>query len=93
MNIFDMDFILALIVATILGGILGFEREIHGRPAGLRTHLLVSLGSAAFMLLSPFVAEMGKGIPTDPGRIAAQIVTKISIPSHCCRAIRLQSNW
>ena len=77
MNIFDMDFILALIVATILGGILGFEREIHGRPAGLRTHLLVSLGSAAFMLLSPFVAEMGKGIPTDPGRIAAQIVTGI----------------
>ena len=76
-NIFDMEFIIALLVATVLGGILGLEREIHGRPAGLRTHLLVSLGSAAFMILSPFVADMGKGIPADPGRIAAQIVTGI----------------
>jgi putative Mg2+ transporter-C (MgtC) family protein len=39
--------------------------------------LLVSLGSAAFMLLSPYVADMGKGLQTDPGRIAAQIVTGI----------------
>jgi putative Mg2+ transporter-C (MgtC) family protein len=76
-NIFDTEFIVALCVATVLGGILGFEREIHGRPAGLRTHLLVSLGSATFMILSPYVASMGKGIPTDPGRISAQIVTGI----------------
>ena len=76
-NAIDVNFIFALCIAAVLGGILGFEREIHGRPAGLRTHLLVSLGSAAFMLLSPYVADMGKGLPTDPGRIAAQIVTGI----------------
>lgn len=73
----DTEFIIGLCVAAVLGGILGIEREIHGRPAGLRTHLLVSLGSAAFMILSPFVANMGRGIPADPGRIAAQIVTGI----------------
>jgi putative Mg2+ transporter-C (MgtC) family protein len=77
LNAIDLDFIVALCVATVLGGILGLEREIHGRPAGLRTHLLVSLGSAAFMLLSPYVASMGTGVPADPGRIAAQIVTGI----------------
>jgi putative Mg2+ transporter-C (MgtC) family protein len=76
-NTFDLEFIIGLFVAAVLGGILGYEREIHGRPAGLRTHLLVSLGAAAFMLLSPYVASMGKGIPADPGRIAAQIVTGI----------------
>jgi putative Mg2+ transporter-C (MgtC) family protein len=76
-NTIDTNFIVALCVATVLGGVLGLEREIHGRPAGLRTHLLVSLGSATFMILSPYVASMGKGVPADPGRIAAQIVTGI----------------
>ena len=73
----DTKFVIGVLIATFLGGVLGFEREIHGRPAGLRTHLLVSLGSATFMLLSPYVASMGQGIPADPGRIAAQIVTGI----------------
>lgn len=71
------DLIIRLVFATLLGGILGLEREIHGRPAGLRTHLLVSLGAAAFMLMSPLVAGMNPGFPGDPGRIAAQIVTGI----------------
>ncbi len=80
MSIFDMfsiDLLVRLCIAALLGGILGFERERHGRPAGLRTHLLVSLGAAAFMILSPLVASMGKGLPGDPGRIAAQIVSGI----------------
>lgn len=71
------DIIIGLCLAALLGAILGFERERHGRPAGLRTHLLVSLGSAGFMSLSPLVAEMGKGVPADPGRIAAQVVSGI----------------
>jgi putative Mg2+ transporter-C (MgtC) family protein len=71
------DILLGLSLAALLGAILGFERERHGRPAGLRTHLLVSLGAAGFMVLSPLVAEMGKGVPADPGRIAAQIVSGI----------------
>ena len=75
--IFTSDLIIRLAFATLLGGILGFEREIHGRPAGLRTHLLVSLGAAAFMMMSPLIASMNGGFSGDPGRIAAQIVTGI----------------
>jgi len=74
---FTSDLIIRLAFATLLGGILGFEREIHGRPAGLRTHLLVSLGAAAFMMMSPLIANMNQNLPGDPGRIAAQIVTGI----------------
>ena len=74
---FSTDLIIRLAVATLLGGILGLEREIHGRPAGLRTHLLVSLGAAAFMIMSPLVGKMNPVFQGDPGRIAAQIVTGI----------------
>jgi len=74
---FSSDLIIRLAIATLLGGMLGLEREIHGRPAGLRTHLLVSLGAAAFMIMSPLVAGLNPGFPGDPGRIAAQIVTGI----------------
>lgn len=74
---FSSELIIRLAMATLLGGILGLEREIHGRPAGLRTHLLVSLGAAAFMIMSPLVAGMSQNFPGDPGRIAAQIVTGI----------------
>jgi putative Mg2+ transporter-C (MgtC) family protein len=79
-NTVDMlstDFIIRLSIAALLGGILGVEREIHGRPAGLRTHLLVSLGASAFMMLSPFIAGIDRELPGDPGRIAAQIVSGI----------------
>lgn len=72
-----------IFIAAILGGILGLERDIHGRGAGLRTHLLVSAGAALFMILSIYISHVGINIPadftkvTDPGRIAAQIVTGI----------------
>jgi putative Mg2+ transporter-C (MgtC) family protein len=68
-----------LAIASLLGGLIGLERDLHGRAAGLRTHLLVSLGSAAFMVLSEIVAQSGAGhsFVSDPGRIAAQIVTGI----------------
>ena len=87
-----MDFILLhepwnllvrILVAAALGGILGIERDIHGRQAGLRTHLLVSAGSALFFVLSTHIATFDVIVPagftkvTDPGRIAAQIVTGI----------------
>jgi putative Mg2+ transporter-C (MgtC) family protein len=74
---FSTELIIRLGIATLLGAILGLEREIHGRPAGLRTHLLVSLGAAAFMLMSPIIAGMSRDFAGDPGRIAAQIVTGI----------------
>jgi putative Mg2+ transporter-C (MgtC) family protein len=76
-------FIIRLIVAALLGALIGFERDIHGRAAGLRTCLLVSMGAAVFMILSEFVASLGQTGPisrspvSDPGRIAAQVVTGI----------------
>jgi putative Mg2+ transporter-C (MgtC) family protein len=67
------DMILKLVVALVLGGLIGLERETHGRPAGLRTHVLVCLGSTLFALCSYTIA----GTRFDPGRISAQIVTGI----------------
>jgi putative Mg2+ transporter-C (MgtC) family protein len=75
--------ITSLSAASILGALVGLEREIHGRPAGFRTHLLVSLGSCLFVLTSiQFYKTFGNfsgtmPVGTDPGRIAAQVVTGI----------------
>ncbi len=65
-------------MAAILGGLIGFEREQHDRPAGLRTHILVCMGSSLLMLTSVevFWAYRQVGDP-DPGRIAAQVVSGI----------------
>ena len=78
-----IDILLKLLVAAILGSIIGLERNIHGRPAGLRTHLLVSLGAANFVILSELISSIppeiigDKHFFTDPSRIAAQVVTGI----------------
>jgi len=76
------NYIIRLLVASFLGAIIGVERDIHGRAAGLRTNLLVSLGAALFMLISEQIAITFSSAPdslirVDPGRIAAQIVTGI----------------
>ena len=71
--------LLRLAVATLLGGIIGYERDMHGRAAGLRTHTLVSIGSALFTLVSIEFSSCIEGLINhgDPGRIAAQVVTGI----------------
>ena len=75
--VLQIDLSLRLIVAASLGLAVGFEREIHGHPAGLRTHMLVAVGSALFTVLSAY-AFGGAGDPNiDPTRIAAQIVSGI----------------
>jgi len=72
-----------LVLAAVLGGLIGLEREIHGRPAGFRTHLMVSLGSCLFVLTSihfywSFGNFSGQGpVGIDPARVAAQVVTGI----------------
>lgn len=75
------DLAFRLAVASVLGALVGLEREIHQHPAGMRTHLLVSFGSAMFTVLSVFgfvgVLASGEGTAPDPTRIAAQIVTGI----------------
>ena len=74
--------LLRLFVAAALGGAIGTERELRERQAGLRTHLLVSVGSALFTLVSAygfheFLINGGGLVRTDPTRIAAQIVSGI----------------
>ncbi|NLC71929.1 MAG: MgtC/SapB family protein [Desulfuromonadaceae bacterium] len=72
-----------LLLAALLGGLIGLEREYHGRDAGFRTHLLVSMGACLMVFISEyfylrFGAEPATGIlRLDPTRIAAQIVTGI----------------
>jgi putative Mg2+ transporter-C (MgtC) family protein len=63
--------VVPLIVSAILGGFVGLERELTGKPAGLRTHMLVSLGSCLFTIVSVYDFQM------DPARIAAGIVAGI----------------
>jgi putative Mg2+ transporter-C (MgtC) family protein len=79
--VFQTDLAVRLVVAAILGAAIGFEREIHDHPAGMRTHLLVSLGSAIFTELSifAFAGQPGSSgsAPIDPSRVAAQIVSGI----------------
>ena len=69
-----------LALAAGLGGAIGIERELRDRYAGLRTHLLVSLGAALFTLVSAYAwtgFKFGNGVSYDPTRIAAQVVTGI----------------
>ncbi len=67
-----VDFVWRLLLAAGLGAALGLEREYRQKPAGLRTNILIAVGSALFTIMS---ASMAQG--ADPGRIAAQIVTGI----------------
>lgn len=74
------DFFFRLLVAGVLGAIIGLDREYRAKEAGFRTHFLVALGSALFMIVSKYGFEdvLGKaGIGLDPSRIAAQVVSGI----------------
>lgn len=74
----DTQIIIRLLLAVFLGGLVGLEREFHGRVAGLRTHILVCLGSALIMLTSIYIFIIYQGLAlTDPSRIAAGVVTGI----------------
>src|SRR5262249_49353971 len=76
------DLLVRLGVGTALGGVIGYERDVHGRPAGFRTHLIVALASTLFTLVSThFVYFQSYGrddlVGVDPSRIAASVVTGI----------------
>lgn len=71
-----------LLVATLVGGLIGIERTMHGRPAGFRTHTLVCLSSSLLMLLTVYQVELLPHIPTeliriDPTRMGQGIMTGI----------------
>lgn len=67
--------IVSLVIAALLGGLIGLEREAEQRPAGLRTYMLVCVGSALFTILS--IHAFPSELPRDTARVAAQIVTGI----------------
>lgn len=74
------DLVLRMILAAVLGGLIGFEREWSNHAAGFRTHIQVCLGSASIMLLSiygfsEFVNELN--VRVDPARLAAQVISGI----------------
>lgn len=80
---YELVILIKILLAAAAGGIIGLERECHGRPAGLRTHLLVAAGSCLMMIVSEaFFLKYGDlpgtgVVRLDPGRAAAQIITGI----------------
>jgi len=67
-----------LVLAAALSGMIGFEREFHGRSAGFRTHILLCIGSTLIMLTSMHMFDLYYGrVTVDPGRIAAGVITGI----------------
>lgn len=83
-NMSWLDMLIRIASAIVIGGIIGFEREKHNRPAGLRTHILVCLGACVITILeSTIAARVGQGaldsenITVSVGRIAAQVVSGV----------------
>ena len=71
----DLELLGRLLIAAVLGGAIGAERELNDQAAGLRTHMLLTIGACLFTLVSAY--GFGGGVGTDPSRLAAQIVTGI----------------
>ena len=70
----DWNLIIRLLMAGLMGGLIGLEREVRAKEAGLRTHFIVALGSALFMIISQYAFE---GRQHDAARVAAQVVSGI----------------
>jgi putative Mg2+ transporter-C (MgtC) family protein len=78
----QLDSLLRILLGTVLGGAIGYERDLHGRPAGLRTHAIVALASATFMVVSTRFMYFqhyreGQLVEVDASRIAASVVSGI----------------
>lgn len=69
----EVEMVLRLLLAAALGAIIGYQRERAGKPAGLRTHVLICIGAALFTIASLY----GFGATADPARVAAGIVAGI----------------
>jgi putative Mg2+ transporter-C (MgtC) family protein len=65
-----LELLLALALAVLLGGLIGLERELRGKPAGLRTNILICMAAVLF-------TDISRRIGGDPGRIAAQVLTGV----------------
>ncbi len=74
----NLEVILRLLLSVLLSGLVGLEREAKGRAAGLRTHMLVCVGSCLMMLTGVYMAAHYHGtMDVDPTRLAAQVVSGI----------------
>ncbi len=74
----DHIVVLRLVLAVVFSGFIGLEREVSGRAAGFRTHILVCVGSTLMMLTGIYLFDLYRGVlQVDPGRIAAQVVSGI----------------
>ena len=78
----NLDLILRILVGAVLGGVIGYERDRHRRPVGLRTHSIVAMASDTFMVISShfvYWQHYGKNdlVNVDPSRIAASVVSAI----------------
>ncbi len=71
-----LEYFLRMAISLTIGGLLGMQREIEGKPAGMRTNMLMCMGSCLLMILSIEISESGNQ-SADPSRIAAQIMTGI----------------
>jgi putative Mg2+ transporter-C (MgtC) family protein len=76
-------FLVRLGAAAVCGAIIGLERELKGKPAGFRTNILICLGSAMYMAVGLLIVFEDK-VPSDPARIAAQVVTGIGFLGAGC---------
>jgi putative Mg2+ transporter-C (MgtC) family protein len=78
MELSTIDILMRLVVALLLGGLVGIERTLAGKTAGMRTYALVAMGSALFMLVSIIVsAQLAGTVAFNPLFIAPQILTGI----------------
>lgn len=74
----DQEVIFRLFLAVLFSGLIGLEREVSGRAAGFRTHILVCVGSTLVMLTAIHLMDLYQGVASiDPGRVAAQVVSGI----------------
>jgi putative Mg2+ transporter-C (MgtC) family protein len=78
----DLELVLRIVIGTVLGAVIGYERDIHGRPAGVRTHAVVALASATFTVVSTHMVyfqnyRAGDFVEVDASRIAASVVSGI----------------
>ena len=92
----EYDLILRIFIAALLGGLIGLEREYRAKEAGFRTHFLVALGSALFMIVSAYgfsdVQMDGMSSRWDVSRVAAQVVSGIGFIGAGTIIFRKQEN-
>ncbi|HBD05295.1 TPA: hypothetical protein DCZ32_02445 [Candidatus Uhrbacteria bacterium] len=77
MNIEPIQILFRLILAAVLCGIIGFEREYRHKPAGIRTNALVGIGTALFTIVSISFQDLQGATGVDPSRVASTVLTGI----------------